>query len=96
MKIKIERENVDVVRVAGQLFKVGTLYYCKGGPHQHHAYYLTKIFKNLEGEWMFKIGEHTYDTPAAISHLDYEEPAHYRKCECGFLCEGYVEKGWTW
>lgn len=96
MKIKIEREEVPMVRVAGSLFKVGTLYYCKSGPNQHHAYILKRIFKNSDNEWMFKLGEQVFDETSAVAHLDYDDPQYFRRCECGFSCEGYVQKGWAW
>lgn len=96
MKIKIEREEEQAVRVAGSLFKVGTLYYCKDGPNQFHAYYMKRIFKGSDNEWVFKLGEHTYDQSSAVAYLEWDTIDHYRPCECGFLCEGFVQKGWKW
>ena len=95
MKIKIEREEKLDVAINGKVFFKGTLYHVIDGEDRNHAYYLTKIYK-VGRDWMLRLGEHDYDAEIRCNDLEASHPMNFRKCECSFLCEGYVLKSFTW
>lgn len=95
MKIKIEREDKLDLVVNGIVFKKGSLYHVIDGDDRNHAYYLTKIWKDGR-DWMLRLGEHDYDAEIRCKDLQESHPMNFRKCECNFLCEGYVLKSFTW
>lgn len=94
-KLKIEREDKLDLVINGKVFLKDTLYHVIAGDDIHHAYYLTKIYKDGR-DWMLRLGEHDYDAEIRFNDLEASHPMSFRKCECSFTCEGYVLKGFTW
>lgn len=94
-KIKLEREDKLDVIIDGRVLKKDTLYHVIAGDNQNHAYYIKKIYK-VGRDWMLKMGEHDYDAEIRARDLEEVHPMSFRKCECYFLCEGYVPKTFSW
>ena len=96
MKIKIEREEKLDLAINGIVYLVGSLYYVKEGENRNHAYILKKIIRRKE--WILDFGNGIeYDADIGDYHLDKRpDRKSFRKCDCSFICEGYVLKEFTW
>ncbi len=95
MKLKIEREDKEDLIVNGKVFKKGILYHVINGDNQNHAYILKRIHQ-VDGNWMLRLGEHDFDAELRLNDLEASHEINFRKCECSFLCEGFVLKGFKW
>lgn len=92
MKIKLEREEIPYIKAGNKILKVGVLYLLPDDPH---AFVLTKIYQGLGREWMFKIGDRVLNFTEAAK-LEEWDLSYLRRCDCSFVCEGYILKTWTW
>jgi hypothetical protein len=93
--IKIDREEKLDVVVNGRVFIVDALYHVISGEDRNHAYILKKIYK-VGRDWMLRLGDRDYDAEIRCADLEASYPDNFRKCECNFLCEGYVLKNFLW
>jgi len=94
-KIKIEREEKLDVIVGNRVYKVGTLYHVVNGDDRNHAYILKRIYK-VGRDWMLALGEHNYDAEIRGNDLEASDMRNFRKCECSFLCQGFILKNFKW
>lgn len=87
---------MDLV-INGVVYLVGSLYRVIEGWDRNHAYILKKIVRRKQ-EWVLIFGDGIeYDADIGTYHLEKRpDRGAFRKCDCNFLCEGYVLKDFTW
>jgi hypothetical protein len=94
-KIKIEREDKLDLVIGGKVFIKGVFYRITNGENTNHAYHLDRIFKH-DDNWVLKLGDIIFDVEVRFTDLEEVQIEDYRKCDCSFLCEGYIPKNFTW
>ena len=88
--IKIEREHKNELFISGTVYVAGILYAWKEG---EHSYILQKIVQDVNNEWILKFPEGiSMEADTAHAYIERTNAIKFRKCECNFLCEGYILK----
>ena len=92
--IKLEKEVKQDLVVEGRVWQRGALYFMLRGEDSGKAFKLDKIhWDDKAKDWFLILGNgEQFNAKFAKDFIEEDDIRNYYKCECSFLCEGYVLK----